>query len=129
MPLQTDVRYDLDGYTGADGVFGAFTALGTIAFAYGALCRAFARACPMPRHVVTSWREEAAAPSLCLAPRPEHAVANGRKLKMDCVSRPHFGKLYFLAWTISAASRRHAGRLAYFSWLHAAHITGIQLVT
>lgn len=29
--------YNLDGYTRADGIFGAFNALGTVAFAYGEL--------------------------------------------------------------------------------------------
>lgn len=32
---QSDAKYNLDGFTQADGIFGIFNALGTIAFAYG----------------------------------------------------------------------------------------------
>ena len=32
---QPDAVYNLDGFTKADGIFGVFNALGTIAFAYG----------------------------------------------------------------------------------------------
>lgn len=32
---QPDAEYNLDGFSKADGVFGVFNALGTIAFAYG----------------------------------------------------------------------------------------------
>ena len=32
---QRNAPYNLDGYTSADGIFGAFNALGTVAFAYG----------------------------------------------------------------------------------------------
>ena len=32
---QPDAKYNLDGFTKADGIFGIFNALGTIAFAYG----------------------------------------------------------------------------------------------
>ena len=32
---QPDAVYNLNGYTKADGIFGVFNALGTVAFAYG----------------------------------------------------------------------------------------------
>ena len=32
---QRNAPYNLDGYTSAEGIFGAFNALGTVAFAYG----------------------------------------------------------------------------------------------
>jgi len=32
---QPDAVYNLNGYTKADGIFGIFNALGTVAFAYG----------------------------------------------------------------------------------------------
>ena len=32
---QADAEYNLDGFTKADGIFGIFNSLGTIAFAYG----------------------------------------------------------------------------------------------
>ena len=32
---QPDAEYNLDGFSKADGIFGVFNALGTIAFAYG----------------------------------------------------------------------------------------------